>query len=181
MWQNVVGCFQVSKYGYDITISCKRIPHPMIRNPTFINTSCASWTLDEAYQLFPLSFYTRSLFLLSFLASLQVPSRRPPNFRHRLLWTFFLIFYWGMPADISADLAYLGGVWAEGVLYGNNLNFFKWFNSVDLLLSRYPVSLNLSLKHSPWSVYASSIIIFFTLLYIFTSSAYTRGREKSSQ
>ena len=68
-------CFQVSKYGYDITISCKRTLHSMIRNPTFINTLCASWTFDEAYQLFPLSFYTRSLFLLSFLASLQVPSR----------------------------------------------------------------------------------------------------------
>ncbi|KAF8802765.1 hypothetical protein BYT27DRAFT_6751895 [Phlegmacium glaucopus] len=50
-----------------------------------------------------------------------------------------------MPADISADVAYIGGVWAEGVLYGIH------------------------------------IVVFFTLCYIFTSSAYTRGREKSSR
>jgi len=50
-----------------------------------------------------------------------------------------------MPADILADVAYIGGVWAEGVLYGIH------------------------------------IITFFTLCYIFSSSTYTRGREKSSK
>ncbi|KAF8156067.1 hypothetical protein B0H34DRAFT_520079 [Crassisporium funariophilum] len=50
-----------------------------------------------------------------------------------------------MVADISADVAYIGGVWAEGVLYGIH------------------------------------IIVFFTLCYIFTSKAYTRGRETSSR
>ena len=81
--------FQVSKYGYDITISCKRTLHSMIRNPTFINTSCASWTFDEAYQLFPLSFYTRNFFLLSFLASL--PSR--PRSLTSEFFTVFVNFF----------------------------------------------------------------------------------------
>ncbi|KAF8896801.1 hypothetical protein CPB84DRAFT_1212799 [Gymnopilus junonius] len=50
-----------------------------------------------------------------------------------------------MVKDIPADVAYIGGVWTEGVLYGIH------------------------------------IIVYFTLCYIFTSRAYTRGRETSSR
>ncbi|CAA7261220.1 unnamed protein product [Cyclocybe aegerita] len=50
-----------------------------------------------------------------------------------------------MAKDISADVAYIGGVWTEGVLYGIH------------------------------------IVVYFTLCYIFTSKAYTRGRETSSR
>ena len=146
------------------------------------------WSYESYYPLFcilltpqllyNLTSLTPSLFS-SFLEFLSLTSGTSTL----SLWTFV---YWGMPADISADVAYLGGVWAEGVLYGT---FF--FSSMFLLLimtwhSRYPVSL-ISHQHSQqtnWSMYtiaASSIIIFFTLCYIFTSNAYTRGREKSSK
>ena len=84
-----------------------------------------------------------------------------------------------MPADISADLAYLGGVWAEGVLYGNNLNFFKWYNSVDLLLSRYPVSLDLSLKHNPWSVCTRQVSLYSSRYSTFSLAALTLEEEKN--
>ncbi|KAF5312236.1 hypothetical protein D9619_002334 [Psilocybe cf. subviscida] len=50
-----------------------------------------------------------------------------------------------MVKDISADVAYIAGVWTEGVLYGIH------------------------------------VIVYLTLCYIFTSRAYTRGRELSSR
>ncbi|PPQ88228.1 hypothetical protein CVT26_012622 [Gymnopilus dilepis] len=60
-----------------------------------------------------------------------------------------------MVKDIPADVAYIGGIWTEGVFTADPPIF-------PLLPTR-------------------SIIVYFTLCYIFTSRAYTRGRETSSR
>lgn len=44
-----------------------------------------------------------------------------------------------MPSDIPADVAYLGGVWFEGVLYGNVSRLFHILTSLNFF-PRVPVS-----------------------------------------
>ena len=115
--------------------------------------------------------------------------RWPPERRLLSPWTAWIFVHWGMTSDISADVAYLGGVWAEGVLYGTNrfpsssLSLISWYDFQGIQWVRSPT--NIACRSTDrctlTTIAASSIIIFFTLCYIFTSSAYTRGREKSSQ